>query len=118
MRRARRAKAGLTEVVARQRGREAVRCSGVRRHPHRREGQRRHQLALRATEEDERGEGPKSGNGGGLVGLTMEGGKRAEEGRGGSIAGVDERWLAWPCTEECEGEKKERRTRRHRAAIF
>jgi hypothetical protein len=28
------------------------------------------------------------------------------EGRSGSIAGVDERQLAWPCAEENEGEKR------------
>jgi hypothetical protein len=27
---------------------------------------------------------------------------------GGSIVGVDERRLAWPCTDESEGEKRER----------
>jgi hypothetical protein len=32
--------------------------------------------------------------------------KCAGEGRGGSVAGVDERRLAWPCAEESKGEKK------------
>jgi hypothetical protein len=32
--------------------------------------------------------------------------KCAMEGRGGSVAGVDERRLAWPCAEESEGEKR------------
>jgi hypothetical protein len=69
-----------------------ARCGDVRRRPHRREGRWRLQLAPRAAREDERGEGgSKSGNGGRLVGLTVEGGggdgdgggrKRAEEGRG------------------------------------
>jgi hypothetical protein len=40
-----------------------------------------------------------NGNGGGQ--------KHAEEGRGGSVAGVDERRLAWPCAEESEGGRKE-----------
>jgi hypothetical protein len=58
----------------------AHRCGGamagrsggsVRRRPHRREGGRRLRLA---TGEDERGEGgSKTGNGGGLVGLTVGG---------------------------------------------
>jgi hypothetical protein len=32
--------------------------------------------------------------------------KCAEEGHGGSVAGVDERWLTWPSAEESEGEKR------------
>jgi hypothetical protein len=32
--------------------------------------------------------------------------KRVGEGRGGSVAGVDERRVAWPCTEESEGGKR------------
>jgi hypothetical protein len=32
--------------------------------------------------------------------------KRAGVGRGGSVAGVDERRVAWPCTEESEGGKR------------
>jgi hypothetical protein len=50
-----------------------------------------------------------------LAGLTVEGGnsdcdgqKRAEEGCGGSVAGVDERRLAWTCAEESEGVKEKR----------
>jgi hypothetical protein len=31
--------------------------------------------------------------------------KCVEEGHNGSVAGVDERRLAWPCAEESEGEK-------------
>jgi hypothetical protein len=27
-------------------------------------------------------------------------------GRGGSVAGVDERWLAWLCVEDSEGGKR------------
>jgi hypothetical protein len=40
-----------------------------------------------------------------------DGQKRVEEGCGGSVAGVDERRLAWTCTEESEG-VKEKRARR------
>jgi hypothetical protein len=95
----------LTEVVARWRGGEAARCGGARRRPHRREGRWRLRLAPGAAREDEGGEGgSKSGNGGGLVGLSIGGGdgdddgrKHAEMGHGGSVASVDERWLAWPC---------------------
>jgi hypothetical protein len=32
--------------------------------------------------------------------------KCTEEGRGGSVTGVDKRRLAWPCVEESEGEKR------------
>jgi hypothetical protein len=32
--------------------------------------------------------------------------KYAGEGRSGSVVGVDERQLAWPCAEESEGEKR------------
>jgi hypothetical protein len=44
-------------------------------------------------------------------GLTVgekngDGQKRAGEGRGGSVAGVDERHIAWSCAEESEGEKR------------
>jgi hypothetical protein len=86
----------------------------VRRRPHWREGRWRLRLAPIAAGEDNRGEGgSKSGNSSGLAGLTMEGEngddngqKHAEEGRGGSVAGVDERRLTWPCAEESEGEKK------------
>jgi hypothetical protein len=76
MRRARRAEAGLTEVVARRRGGEAAWCGGAQRGTHRRERRRRLWLASRATGEDERGEGgSQSGNGDGLAVLTMgEGG--------------------------------------------
>jgi hypothetical protein len=35
--------------------------------------------------------------------------KRTEEGHGGSVASVDERWLAWPCAEESRGEEKRAR---------
>jgi hypothetical protein len=74
MRRARRAEAGLTEVVARRWGGEAARCGGARHRPCRTEGRRQLQLAPGATEEDVRGEGgSKSGNGGGLAGLTVGG---------------------------------------------
>jgi hypothetical protein len=47
-------------------------------------------------------------------GLTVGGGdsdgggrKRAGEGRGGSVAFVDERRVAWPCAKESEGGKRE-----------
>jgi hypothetical protein len=47
-------------------------------------------------------------------GLTVGGGgdsdgggrKGTGESRGGSVAGVDERRVAWPCAEESEGEKR------------
>jgi hypothetical protein len=32
--------------------------------------------------------------------------KHAGEGHGGSVAGVDERWVAWPCMKESEGGKR------------
>jgi hypothetical protein len=35
--------------------------------------------------------------------------KHTEEGHGGSVASVDERWLAWPCTEESRAEEKRAR---------
>jgi hypothetical protein len=41
-----------------------------------------------------------------MEGENGDGRKHVEEGRGGSVAGVDERRLAWPCAEEREGEKK------------
>jgi hypothetical protein len=60
-----------------------------------------------------------------LVGHTVgEGGGRdggsrkcTEEYRGGSVTGVDERQLAWPCVEETE-EEKEKRARWHQATLF
>jgi hypothetical protein len=64
--------------------------------------------------EDERGEGgSKTGNGSGLVGLTVGGGgwKHVGEGRSGSVAGVNERRLAWPCAEESKGGKEKRAQR-------
>jgi hypothetical protein len=89
------------------------------RRPHRREGRRRLRLAPGAAGEDEGGEGGlKMENGGGLGGShhwgkNGDGGiwKHVGEGRGGSIAGVDERRFAWPCGEESEGGEKKRRAR-------
>jgi hypothetical protein len=95
--RARRAEAGLTEVVVRRWGGEVTRCGGVWRCPHRREGRWRLRLAPGVAGEDEGGEGDfKSGNGGGLAGLTVEGGngdgggRKCVGGRGSSGTGVDE----------------------------
>jgi hypothetical protein len=44
------------------------------------------------------GRGWGNGDGGGR--------KCAGEGHGGSVADVDERWLAWPCAVDSEGEKR------------
>jgi hypothetical protein len=67
--------------------------NGARRRPCRREGWLRLRLAPGAAGEDKRGQGgSKSENDGEWV--------------GGSVADVDERWLAWPCAEESEGEKR------------
>jgi hypothetical protein len=43
--------------------------------------------------------------GGGRTATTAV--RNASEGRGGSVAGVDERRVAWPCAEESEGGKRE-----------
>jgi hypothetical protein len=113
MHRARGVEAGLTDVVARRWGRAAARCGSAWWRPHRREGRRHLWLAPRAAGEDERAEdGSKSENGSGWVGLTMGGDGDGggwiciRDCHGGSVAGVDERRLAWPCAEESEGEKR------------
>jgi hypothetical protein len=74
-----------------------ARCGGARWCPHRREGRWQLRLAPGVAGEDEGGEGgSKSGNGGGLAGLTVEGengdggGRKCVGGRGSSVAGVDE----------------------------
>jgi hypothetical protein len=78
---------------------------------------RRQSLGLehhgRAADAPGKGSGGCAHRCGGWVGLTMGGGdgddgdrKCAEEGHGGSVAGVDERWLTWPSAEESEGEKR------------
>jgi hypothetical protein len=45
-------------------------------------------------------------------GSDGSGQKRTGEGRGGSVAGVDERRFSWPCAEESEGGEKKRGARR------